>query len=188
MKIMGKILQLKIQLEGVKPTVWRRFLVPDSVTFSRLHDVTQKVMGWKNYHLYEFEAGNARISVPNEDLEDIIDSKKIALSEIMKVERQKIRYTYDFGDSWEHIITVEKIMEKTDESSAVCVAGERACPPEDCGGIYGYEELLEIKKNKNHKHYKEMIVEWLGEDFDPEKFELEEVNKELQGRRKKVLR
>lgn len=177
---MTKILQLKIKLDGSSPPVWRRFLVSDSVTFTQLHNVIQKVMGWENYHLYEFEAGNARISVPNEDLEDIIDSKKIALSDILKTERQKIRYTYDFGDSWEHSITIEKILENNNGIRVpTCISGERACPPEDCGGIYGYKELLEIKKNKNHPEYKEMIVEWLGEDFDPEKFDISEANKSL---------
>ena len=92
--------------------------------------------------------------------------------------KQKIVYTYDFGDNWEHLITVEKILDKA-EKAPVCIAGERNCPPEDSGGVWGYEDLLKIKKNKKHPDYKEYIEEWLGEGFDPEAFDIESVIRRL---------
>lgn len=177
---MAKILQLKIKLIGIKPPIWRRFLIEDSVNFHQLHNIIQEVMGWENCHLYEFFVGDMNILEPNEDYSGPIeDSKRIKLKEVLS-EKQKFGYMYDFGDSWDHIITVEKILEKDKQQKyPVCIGGERACPPEDCGGNYGYEELLEIRKNKNHPEYEERIVEWLGDDFDPEQFDISLISKNL---------
>ena len=98
-------------------------------------------------------------------------------------EGQTFSYSYDFGDNWQHKIVVEKILDENevDKKIPVCIDGERACPPEDCGGVWGYEELLQIRKDKNHPDYEERITEWLGEDFDPEEFNVEEVNNLLGG-------
>ncbi len=176
---MPKILQLKISLKGSKPLVWRRFLVKDSVTFHKLHEIIQKIMGWENYHLYEFGAGGLTISLPDEDAGHVTDSRKTKLCDILAAERQRFDYTYDFGDSWEHVIIVEKILEKSPQKCPACIAGKTACPPEDCGGIWGYAELLEIMKDKSHPEYEEKIADWLGEDFDPEAFDIDEVNQRL---------
>jgi hypothetical protein len=181
-----KILQLKIRLEGIRPFIWRKFLVEDSISFHKLHEIIQWVMGWENYHLYEFRVGGLSILEPHEDyMQDVTDSRKTRLSHILTIEKQKFGYLYDFGDSWEHMITVEKILEKASSKKyPVCITGKRACPPEDCGGIWGYQELLEIRKDKNHPEYEERIVEWLGEDFDPEHFDVDEINKSLGANRK----
>ena len=179
---MPEVLQLKISLKEIKPKIWRRFLVEDSITFQKLHEIIQDVMGWENYHLFEFKFENIRIIPPNEDYleENELDPKKVKVKEYVNKEKQKFEYIYDFGDSWEHEVIVEKILDKNNSKQySVCIAGERACPPEDCGGVWGYEELLEIRKNKNHPEYKDKIVNWLGEDFDPEEFDLNRINIKL---------
>lgn len=181
---MAKILQLKITLKDIEPKIWRRFFVSDFWTFDKLHRIIQNVMGWENYHLFEFKFGNKRIVPPDEGYleEDELDPKKIKIEEYVNKEKQKFEYVYDFGDSWEHEIVVEKITEDKIEDAdqyPKCIEGERACPPEDCGGSWGYEEMMEIRENKKHPRYKELILNWLGEDYDPEKFDLDEVNKKL---------
>ncbi|MEA2053678.1 MAG: plasmid pRiA4b ORF-3 family protein [Candidatus Thermoplasmatota archaeon] len=188
-----KILQLKIGLNGIKPAIWRRFLVEDSISFHELHGIIQIVMGWENYHLYEFEVDDTRIEASSKGF--FVDAVWIAfrpkakktkpatktrLNDFIKTEKQRFYYLYDFGDKWEHAIRVEKILEKDDSQKyPVCIAGKRACPPEDCGGVWGYQELMEIRKDKNHPEYEERIVEWLGEDFDPEHFDVDEINRLL---------
>ncbi len=177
---MSKILQLKIYLQGSKPKIWRRFLIEDSITFNELHDIIQTVMGWENYHLFEFEINDLRIIPPDEGFlkENELDPDKTKVYEFLNTEKQKFNYLYDFGDDWNHIIVVEKILEKdSSKKYPVCIAGKMSCPPEDCGGLWGYEEILEIQQNKNHPDYEERIIDWLGEDFNPEDFNIEEVNK-----------
>ncbi len=177
---MTNILQLKIRLDGTKPPVWRRILMKDSITFDNLHEIIQIIMGWTNYHLYEFTACGLSILVPSEDYRDeVTDSRKIELNEVITTEKQKFSYVYDFGDNWEHTITVEKIMPKDSAGKyPLCIAGKMACPPEDCGGVWGYEEFLEAIKDPNHKEHKEML-EWIGGEFDPEEFNVDEVNNGL---------
>lgn len=180
---MAKILQLKIYLEDIEPKIWRRFLVSDFWTFDKLHRIVQKVMGWQNYHLFEFKFGNIRITPPDEGHleENELDPKKTKICEYVNEEKQKVVYIYDFGDSWKHEIVVEKIMPDEIEEATkypTCIAGERACPPEDCGGISGYERFLEILKTGKDP-FGENVTElkkWLG-DWEPEKFNIKEINK-----------
>lgn len=181
---MAKILQLKIHLKDIEPKIWRVFLISDSWNFDKLHRIIQTVMGWENYHLFEFKLGNTRIIPPDEGYleEKELDPKKVKIEEYANKEKQKFEYIYDFGDSWEHEIVVEKITGDKIENAdryPKCIEGEKACPPEDCGGTGGYEGLLEIMKDKNHPDYKEKIVNWLGEDFNPEKFDLKKINAKL---------
>ena len=178
-----KIFQLKIVLKGSSPPIWRRFLVEDNISFHKLHEIIQTVMGWENCHLYEFSVSELRISIPPEEYggepyeNRELSSKKAKIS-ILGSEKLKFSYLYDFGDSWEHAIIVEKIVEKTRSPKCpVCIAGKMSCPPEDCGGIWGYSELLEIRKDKNHPEYEKKVANWLDEDFSPEKFEIEEINR-----------
>jgi hypothetical protein len=110
---------------------------------------------------------------------DIVDYKRIKISSLLISEKDKIKYEYDFGDSWEHDVILEKITDVTEKPKhAVCVAGKRNCPPEDCGGIWGYEDLLEILKNPEHAEYQEML-DWLGDEFDSEYFSKDETNQLL---------
>lgn len=182
---MAKILQLKIYLKDIKPEIWRRFLVNDFWTFDKLHRIIQIVMGWENYHLFEFKFGNIRIILPDEGYleENELDPRKVKIGEYVNKEKQKFEYIYDFGDSWEHEIVVEKIVPNKIEDAnkyPKCMGGERTCHPEDCGGIGGYERFLEILKTGKDpwKENIQELKEWLG-DWGPEKFDLEEVNKKL---------
>ena len=170
---MTKVLQLKITLEGITPKIWRRFLVKDNITFQKLHEIIQIVMGWGNYHLYSFYIGKERIGLPDPNFDnDLLNGKKIKLKDMLSL-KLKLGYVYDFGDNWEHAIVVEKV--EDDKNAAlipVCLEGERAGPPEDCGSYPGYYQLMKIKKNKKHPEYKERIVGWLGEDWNFEYFNL----------------
>lgn len=177
---MKNIFQLKITLKGPKPSIYRTILVEDTRTFYEFHHIIQISMGWFNYHLFQFETGDICISDPSMiDYREILDSKKIKLNEVLIKEGTEIKYEYDFGDGWVHKIKLEKILPiKLNQQYPICIRGKRNCPPEDCGGIWGYENLLEIMSNKKHPEYKEM-KQWLGEVFDPEKLNIEEINEEL---------
>lgn len=180
------IFQFKIELKGLRPPVWRRFLVGSNVTFYQFHNIIQQVMGWENYHMYQFVLGRNSYILDNEDDADgffgvdIQESDKVKLSDIFKSEKQKIVYEYDFGDGWEHRITLEKIVEREENVVyPVCIAGKRGCPPEDVGGLGGYEYFLEVIKNPEHEDYEEMI-QYSGDDFDPEEFDLKFINEMLE--------
>lgn len=181
---MQKTITFRITLEHLKPAIWRTFKVDEIEDFFSLHQIIQVVMGWENAHLFEFHYEKRRIGlVPDEDEmweidENVEDSEAISLDELGLKVGDKIRYIYDFGDSWEHQLEVLEIHEESLDSP-VCLDGARSCPPEDCGGMPGYISLLETVKNPAAPDYAEMI-EWLGDDFDPELFDLEETNELLQ--------
>ena len=163
----GKVYQLKITLKDIKPPVWRRVLVPDC-SLEELHEVIQAAMGWENYHLYDFEVGGRHYTDPRgmDDL-DMEDAGKVKLSGVAPEGKAKLRYTYDFGDNWQHEVLVEKVVPPEDgRKYPVCIAGKRSCPPEDCGGPWGYMEFAEAIKDPEHERHEE-FVEWRGE-FDPE--------------------
>ena len=160
--------QFKIQLKDIsQPPVWRRVLVPKDFTFDRLHEVIQAAFGWENYHLYEFSpqgiGSNPSITDPNGNDwdEPDMDASETKLNEIFTKEKQTYIYTYDFGDSWEHKITLEKITDDNSSKKAACIGGEGACPPEDCGGVWGYESFLKIISDSQHPEY-EGMREWAG--------------------------
>jgi hypothetical protein len=137
-------------------------------------------MGWEDYHLHQFVAGGEAYGVPDPDFGmEIRDEKRVRLNQLTRCEKAKIGYEYDFGDSWEHELLVEKILPRQDgQTYPVCLAGKRACPPEDCGGVWGYADFLEAIGNPKHPEHRAMR-EWGGEDFDPEAFDLERVNDRL---------
>jgi len=182
------MLQFKIQIKDIKkPPVWRRVVVPETFTFHRFHEVIQAAFGWENYHLYQFSSqgwgSEERITLPSDDdWEPVIDSTKEKLKDILKKEGQTYTYIYDFGDSWMHKITLEKI---TDEKSlkASCIAGKGACPPEDCGGIWGYEGIKELFETEPESDETNEFREWLGleddENWDPNLFDLGVANEEV---------
>lgn len=180
MKSVGYSMKMKVKLEGVKPEIWRSFVVDSSISLNDLHDVLQIVMGWDDSHLYIFEIHGMGYGIPSdEDYEEVTDAKKVKLAKLELQEKDKFGYTYDFGDDWVHTIKVEKILPgENPYGSPFCLEGARNCPPEDCGSIPGYEDIVEAMKNKKSKEAKEFI-EWLGEPYDPECFDIEGINKRL---------
>jgi hypothetical protein len=170
----GPIYQLKITLKDIRPPIWRRILVAD-VSLEELHEIIQVAMGWENYHLYDFAFGSTRYTDPRgmEDL-DMEDASRARLGTLVK-EKSRFTYTYDFGDDWRHEILVEKIL-PADTSREVpsCVDGKRACPPEDCGGPWGYGDFVEAIGDPGNERHEE-LREWAG-DFDPEAFDLGTIN------------
>jgi hypothetical protein len=183
--------QFKIQLADIqKPIVWRRILVPENITFDIFHQMIQAAFGWGNCHMYQFsEQGRAsypiyKIPYDDDDYYDegmIEDSSAAKISDVFTTPWQKFTYTYDFGDSWMHQILLEKI---TDEGimMPMCTAGKGACPPEDCGGLPGYYNLLETVGDPKHPDHKEMR-KWLGlskgQRWDVNAFDINEVNDRL---------
>ncbi|MEI8204193.1 MAG: plasmid pRiA4b ORF-3 family protein [Bacteroidota bacterium] len=177
---MDNIIQLKITLKDSKPPIWRRVLVEKNTTFERLHYIIQLVMNWSNCHLHDFEVNGYHISIKDEESdEDTVDASSVTLENIVTSEKDKFLYVYDFGDSWEHQIVVEKFL-PTDSKLKypVCTGGKLSSPPEDCGGIPGYYYMLEVLNNKKHPERKEML-EWVGGKFDPDFFDIEDINEGL---------
>jgi hypothetical protein len=182
----GKTYQLKIELEGISPPIWRRLSVPSNTSLGRLHTIIQAAMGWDNDHLHQFIVGKQVYSDPAFKMNDfrgappVLNEKKALLADIAPRAGKVLVYVYDFGDSWGHRIKVEKILKQGPSNRSVveCIDGARACPPEDCGGSWGYEDLLQALKDPKHKG-NESAMEWLGEGFDPEAFDLEKTNKFL---------
>lgn len=172
--------QLKISLDHIKPAIWRRFIVDSDIKLPDLHKVIQTIMGWYNSHLHQFRINNKYYSMPNEEsISEFTDYRKITLNQVITNEKQKFYYDYDFGDGWEHTIILEKILPRDNNSKyPVCIDGKRNCPPEDCGGVGGYEDMIEIISNPTKDGYDAMI-EWLGDEYDPEEFEIEEINEML---------
>ena len=178
----GDVYQLKITLRGVaKPPVWRRAVVPSGLTLDLLHDVLQQIMGWENEHLHVFSTPRRNYGTPDPEL-GFADERKVTLAEILTKPGAAMRYTYDFGDDWEHDVVLEKILPPDPVPVLSCLAGEGACPPEDCGGAWGYDSLKEVLADPDHEEHVEML-DWMGlesaEDFDPARFRLDEVNARL---------
>jgi hypothetical protein len=173
-----KTYQLKITLKGAKPPIWRRLLIADSVSLPQLHRAIQIAMGWTDSHLHQFVVGGECYGVPDPDFGDIdtLDERPVKLGQIMTSEKDSILYEYDFGDGWEHKITLEKILPF--EQKAVlprCVTGKGACPPEDVGGIWGYAEFLKAIGDPSHPEHEDYL-EWVGGEFDPQRCDVDEKN------------
>ena len=170
---------IKVTLRHAKPAVWRRVLVPSGITLNQLHNIIQETMGWYDCHLHSFRIGDTEYGIPDPDFpDDTIDDTGVRMDSVFREEGQKILYTYDFGDNWEHDILLEERLENPDQG-AVLLAGKRACPPEDCGGIWGYQNILEILRKKKLCEEDKELLEWLGDDYDPEELEIEEINEAL---------
>jgi len=175
--------ELKVVLLGAKPLIWRRLQVPGNANLGWLHAVLQTAMGWTNSHLHHFLTPEARYADPRsvEDPgfgdEPDRDETKALLFEVAPKKGVCFGYEYDFGDSWEHEITVERILPPGSGPimAALCVGGARACPPEDCGGVWGYANLLKALKNPKHPEHKEMKG-WIGGSFDAEAFDMAQIN------------
>jgi len=174
-----RVYQIQIVLKRSKPKIWRRILVNSDVLLVDLHRIIQTTMGWTNSHLHAFSDGIEEYSPKEFEVEFAEDSRVVRLDEIMKAEGSKIDYEYDFGDGWEHKLVLEKIQIPDPQLQIpTCIAGKRNCPPEDCGGIWGYSDMLKILKTPKHEEY-ESYMEWLEGDFDPEHFDIDEINNRL---------
>jgi hypothetical protein len=179
-----EIYQLKVTLLDTRPPIWRRLLVPAGLTLEVLHDVLQLAMGWYDSHLHEFRVGQKRFGKPDPD-DELMDLPAVGnertahLFKVLGKAKAKAMYTYDFGDSWEHAIVVEKVLPpEPGVAYPLCVAGKLQCPPEDCGGIPGYYNLLEAIRDPEHEEHEDML-DWVGGDYDPQAFAVDDVNRRL---------
>jgi len=174
---------LKVTLRGVRPPIWRRVRVAGDLTLRELHHVLQLALGWTDSHLHEFEIGGNRYGMPDpqEDIDEPpLDEQDHQLDELLQ-KGGRAEYLYDFGDSWRHEIVVEnELSPERSAPKAECLAGARACPPEDSGGADAYEELLEAIADPTNERHAE-LREWVDPDFDSEEFDLASVNRALRG-------
>jgi len=178
MSVAKNVWSLRITLSGSEPMIWRHVLLKSEITLHKLHEIIQGAMGWENSHLYEFSINGIRYGLPDPEAEvRSKDSKKAKLKELLSV-GDRFKYIYDFGDGWQHEIVVEG--EKSFNPFMrypTCTAGENACPPEDCGGLPGYQNLLETLSNPKDFEYGSMM-EWVGGFFDPKGFDLNHINQD----------
>ena len=179
----GLIYEFKVTLKDIEPPIWRRIQVPDG-TLGELHEVLQVVFGWQDYHLHQFVVrGESYGPRPPDGMDlpmETEDEEEILLSQVVATGR-KVRfiYEYDFGDDWHHEVVLERTLPPEPKVRYPrCVEGERACPPEDCGGPWGYASFLEAMSDPKHEDHHEMKA-WIGGKFDPERFSVVAVNKEL---------
>ena len=183
-KKFDKIFQFKITLKGIRPPIWRRIQIPETYTFWDLHVAIQDAMGWFDSHLHRFEILNPstgmeeEIGIPDEEFEwdtVTLPGWKQKMADYFSMNNTKSEYVYDFGDNWEHTVKLEKILPRQEGIPyPKCTDGKRACPPEDCGGSWGYEDFLKAITNPKHREHKEML-DWVGGSFDPEHFDIKEV-------------
>ena len=184
------VYELRITLGEIRPPIWRLIQAPDTLRLSGLHDALQTIMGWTDSHLHRFEKDGKYWGVPEPDGDDgieIIDERRTTIGAVLTTPDDSMLYVYDFGDKWRHSVALEKILPASGRVSPVCLAGERHCPPEDVGGVSGYEEFLEVifePGHEEHEHY----VRWAGGPsplnrsvgrFQPEEFNLMAVNDAL---------
>jgi hypothetical protein len=171
------IYQLKVTLRDSNPAIWRRIQVADTILLPHLHGVLQLAMGWTNSHLHSFQVGKRIFAEPSPDDDfPITDYRSVRLNQIAPTVADQLVYIYDFGDSWEHDIIVEEILPvEKGTRHPLCLDGQRACPPEDVGGVWGYADFLKAIRNPRHREHTEMLT-WAGGAFDPDKFDLPGVN------------
>ena len=176
----SQVLTCYVWLVDSDPPIWRRFQVDDQISLADLHPILQAVMGWEDSHRHRFQVRGDYYATPDPTpLEDTLDAGSKMLADFSFLPNEKFAYTYDFGDGWLHQITVEMQQPMTEPlTSPRCLAGERACPPEDSGGVWGYEDLLERFGDPDDPEYEELL-DWLGGDFDSEKFDLQQINQRL---------
>jgi len=172
--------RLRLTLEDVVPTVWRRLLVPGGVRLAKLHHMFQAAMGWTDSHLHSFTIGDELYGMHFDDYpEEEIDESGVTVLQAVGQHR-RWWYEYDFGDGWRHEVVVEDVTRTARALKfAVCIDGQNACPPEDCGGPPGYAELLDVLADPGHEDYDRMLA-WAGGQFDPTEFDLVVANAALQ--------
>jgi hypothetical protein len=165
------VISLKVTLKGMKPPVWRRLLMPGGTTLRDLHRAILAAMGWGGGHLHLFDI-DGREYGDRRDTDDVADENRLTLNGLLRSGVARFGYVYDFGDNWQHAILIERTMPASDAIPCpACVDGRRACPPDDCGGPWGYRDLLEVLADPARPQHAEQR-EWVGEDFDPEAFDV----------------
>ncbi len=183
----GPVYQLKITLKYSKPSIWRRVLVPAEMELEQFHHVIQTAFGWDNCHLHQFIDGRTFYQPGGGDddffsMMDVEDSDGLRICDLLRREKDKIVYEYDFGDSWEHTVLLEKVLDADPKQNLpICLKGKLAAPPEDCGGLYGYYQLVETLSGPDCAE-KEELLEWCEGEIDPEAFDIALINKRLQAR------
>lgn len=179
-----EVYQFKITLKGIKPPIWRRIQVPENYSFWDLHVAIQDAMGWTDTHLHNFVIAKPatgrkeQIGIPAEDFDDdkILPGWTKKIAQYFTVKNKNAMYIYDYGDDWHHSITLEKIIPReAGIQYPICTGGARACPPEDCGGTWGYADFLEAIMEPNHESHEEML-EWAGGEFEPEHFDINDID------------
>jgi hypothetical protein len=171
--------QIKVTLVESKPPIWRRLIVKDNIKLDQLHSVLQVAMGWLDCHLHQYRVGGSYIGIPQPDLDfDVTDERNVYLQDIISNPKDKFIYEYDFGDGWEHKIVLEKVLPLDISESPVVIKGKGACPPEDCGGVWGYADFLDAIQDPKHEEHESML-EWIGGEFDPDKLDVDLINKAL---------
>jgi hypothetical protein len=176
-----KLYELHVELEDIQPRIWRKILVPGSIKLSKLHDLLQLVMGWNNSHLHSFQFGKRVFSGRPAELEDLnmLDENRYTLEAVLDDLLSEFVYDYDFGDSWRHLIQPKLVSKPNSEwFYPLCIAGDRAAPPDDVGGTPGYLEFLKAIGNPKHPEHEDMLI-WIGGAFDPEGFDLNAINRTL---------
>ena len=176
-----KIYELKISLSGIKPTIYRTIQIEEHRTFFELHAAVQIAFGWENSHMHIFEIGDDRIGMSEfDEFEDdhTIEERNIRLFQTGLNEKDKFEYIYDFGDHWVHEIQLTKILESKKTFYPKCIKGAMNRPPEDCGGIHGFEDFKEIMGNRKHPEFKEMKT-WYGGMYDEELFLKDQINEDF---------
>ncbi|MFT4568756.1 MAG: hypothetical protein ACI9FN_003725 [Saprospiraceae bacterium] len=178
---MSRTLQFKIELLHTPIPIWRRLQIRDDYRMDRFHQVLQIAMGWQNAHLHEFRIQNRTLAMTDDELmEEFPDIEEVAsffLKDFKLQPADTFHYLYDFGDGWEHLITVGEVSEDY-LLFPLCIEGVNHCPPEDCGGNPGFTELLSIVDDLKHEEYQEYI-DWLPENYDPYSFAKDQINGEL---------
>lgn len=191
---MTTVHHLKITLKHTQPSIWRELLVPSEIRLDRLHQVIQIVMGWQNCHMHEFNNGQrgpgeerfgpaskgpALFALPFDDDVPQRDEAKATLLDLAPAKGSKFVYWYDFGDDWIHDIAVKSVGEpRPDAATIICLKAAGACPPDDCGGIFGYENLLQVLSDPQHEDFVD-LSEWIGGDWDAEHYDIVAVNRAL---------
>jgi hypothetical protein len=177
------VYHLRIEMLGIKPLIWRRLWVSGNTKLPKLHRILQAVMGWENCHLHQFHVGSWLYGIPDPDglydFENFRSEMSVTLKMIAPERGASFVYEYDFGDGWEHQVTVEKIVPVDEQNFwPMCVAGERAAPPEDVGGAGGFMDFVEAIRNPLHQDHRQVWA-WNGGPFDPNGFDLNLINKLL---------
>jgi hypothetical protein len=178
------IFQIKVTLSGSSPSIWRRIQVPGNTSLSDLHDILQTVMGWQDSHLHVFIVNGEQYGTDidsgfeDDELPPAKDESKMTLAKIAKIEKRLI-YEYDFGDSWRHEIEIETRFPATEHTNyPACIGGENACPPEDCGGMGGYGDLVRALADPSHEEHDSLKI-WVGGFFDPKTFDPNRINRDF---------